>query len=97
MQKEETVLSIEFILLDSSPLKFALLAHCVEWQNRFTTLLKDMATKRLHDLIEFLKTNTVELVCSLFGIYYSPNHTVVKIAITWLNFFKSVKATYDAG
>ena len=56
-----------------------------------------MATKRLHDLIEFLKTNTVELVCSLFRIYNSPNYTVVKIAITWLNFLKSVKATYDAG
>uniref|UniRef100_H2ZI86 Dynein axonemal heavy chain 2 n=1 Tax=Ciona savignyi TaxID=51511 RepID=H2ZI86_CIOSA len=57
VQKEETVLNIEFVLLDCSPLKFALLSHCNEWQNKFTTLLKDMASQRLSELTEFLKTN----------------------------------------
>ncbi|XP_076804743.1 dynein axonemal heavy chain 2-like [Clavelina lepadiformis] len=57
VQKEDTVLNIEFVLLDCSPLKFALLSHCNEWQNKFTTLLKNMASQRLAELTEFLKTN----------------------------------------
>ena len=57
VQKEDTVLNIEFVLLDCSPLKFALLSHCNEWQNKFTTLLKNMATERLKELTAFLKEN----------------------------------------
>ncbi|KAI2662835.1 Dynein axonemal heavy chain 2 [Labeo rohita] len=34
VQKEETVLSLQFVLLDCSPLKFSLLQHCNEWQSK---------------------------------------------------------------
>lgn len=54
VQKEDTVLNIEFVLLDCSPLKVALVQHCNEWQNKFTHLLQEMATKDLNDLDNYL-------------------------------------------
>jgi len=56
-QKEETVLNIDFVLLDNSTLKFALLSHCNEWQNKFTTLLREMGSQKLQELHDFLKDN----------------------------------------
>lgn len=56
-QKEETVLNIDFVLLDNSPLKFALLGHCNEWQSKFTTLLREMGSQKLLELTNFLKDN----------------------------------------
>lgn len=60
VQSQETILSIQFILLDSSPLKNAILGHCLEWQNKFTSLLYEIATARLNELTDFLKTNSVK-------------------------------------
>ena len=57
MQKEETVLNIQFVLLDCSHLKFSLVQHCNEWQNKFTTLLKEMAARRLLELHTYLQEN----------------------------------------
>ncbi|XP_066267393.1 dynein axonemal heavy chain 2-like isoform X1 [Branchiostoma lanceolatum] len=57
VQKEETVLNIQFVLLDCSPLKFSLLNHCNEWQNKFTTLLSEMALATLNELHKYLKEN----------------------------------------
>lgn len=57
VQKEETVLNIQFVLLDCSHLKFSLVQHCNEWQNKFTTLLKEMAARRLLELHTYLKEN----------------------------------------
>lgn len=56
VQTQETVLSIQFVLLDCSPLKFAILGHCTEWQNKFTELLSEIATSRLKELHEYLTT-----------------------------------------
>ncbi|XP_062904770.1 dynein axonemal heavy chain 2 [Mobula hypostoma] len=57
VQKEETVVQIQFVLLDCSPLKFSLVQHCSEWQNKFTTLLSEMASNVLMDLLGFLEEN----------------------------------------
>ncbi|XP_063098619.1 dynein axonemal heavy chain 2 isoform X4 [Cavia porcellus] len=57
VQKEETVLNIQFVLLDCSHLKFSLVQHCNEWQNKFTSLLKEMAAKHLLDLHSYLQEN----------------------------------------
>ncbi|XP_037663927.1 dynein heavy chain 2, axonemal isoform X3 [Choloepus didactylus] len=57
VQKEETVLNIQFVMLDCSHLKFSLVQHCNEWQNKFTTLLKEMAVGRLLELHNYLKEN----------------------------------------
>lgn len=61
-QKEETVLNIDFVLLDNSPLKFALLSHCNEWQSKFTTLLREMGSQKLLELTHFLKDNAKKYV-----------------------------------
>ena len=45
----------EFVLLDCSPIKGAILAHCAEWQQRFHGLLLEMATKKLCDMYAFLE------------------------------------------
>jgi dynein heavy chain len=57
VQSQETILNIQFVLLDCSPLKFAILGHCQEWQNKFTTLLREIATSRLKELNTFLKVH----------------------------------------
>ncbi|XP_064639639.1 dynein axonemal heavy chain 2-like isoform X2 [Lineus longissimus] len=54
VQTQETILNIQFVLLDCSPLKFAILSHCQEWQNKFTTLLREIATSKLQGLHQFL-------------------------------------------
>ena len=57
VQTQETILNIQFVLLDCSPLKFSILAHCQEWQNKFTSLLYEIATAKLTDLHNFLRDN----------------------------------------
>ncbi|KAL2765787.1 dynein axonemal heavy chain 2 isoform 1 [Daubentonia madagascariensis] len=61
VQKEETVLNIQFVLLDCSHLKFSLVQHCNEWQNKFTTLLREMAAGRLLELHNYLKENAEKI------------------------------------
>jgi dynein heavy chain len=56
-QQQETILNIQFVLLDCSPLKFAILGHCQEWQNKFTNLLYEIATANLNELHSFIKDN----------------------------------------
>ncbi|TRY86536.1 hypothetical protein DNTS_031646 [Danionella cerebrum] len=61
VQKEETVLSLQFVLLDCSPLKFSLLQHCNEWQSKFTQLLSLMASSELKELHNFLQENALRV------------------------------------
>lgn len=63
---QETVLSIQFVLLDCSPLKFSILGHCQEWQNKFTELLSEIATTRLKELSTFL----ISMADKLVPLYY---------------------------
>ncbi|KAI8904300.1 dynein heavy chain and region D6 of dynein motor-domain-containing protein [Gorgonomyces haynaldii] len=49
-QKEETLTNINFVRLDCSPLKNALVAHCTAWQGKLTTLLNNNASTELHNL-----------------------------------------------
>ena len=56
VQMQETILTIQYVLLDSSPLKFAILAHCQEWQNKFTGLLYEIATSSLNDVNSYIDT-----------------------------------------
>ncbi|XP_040308873.1 dynein axonemal heavy chain 2 [Herpailurus yagouaroundi] len=61
VQKEETVLNIQFVLLDCSHLKFSLVQHCNEWQGKFTALLKEMAARHLLELHTYLRENTEKI------------------------------------
>ncbi|XP_042320298.1 dynein axonemal heavy chain 2-like [Sceloporus undulatus] len=60
-QKEETVLSIQFVLLDCSHLKAAVVQHCIEWQNKLTHLLNEMASSRLWELHTYLQDNAADV------------------------------------
>ncbi|KAI0228083.1 Dynein heavy chain 2, axonemal [Lamellibrachia satsuma] len=57
VQVQETILNIQFVLLDCSPLKFAILGHCQEWQNKFTSLLFEIATAKMRELHNYLVSN----------------------------------------
>ncbi|XP_063042411.1 dynein axonemal heavy chain 2 [Engraulis encrasicolus] len=72
VQKEETVLSVQFVLLDCAPLKFSLVQHCNEWQGKFTQLLSLMASTRLKELHAFLQENALRLS--------QPPQTLVELA-----------------
>ncbi|KAI5104428.1 dynein heavy chain 2, axonemal isoform X1 [Silurus meridionalis] len=61
VQKEETALSVQFVLLDCSPLKFSLLQHCNEWQNKFTQLLSLTAITSLKELHCYLQDSAQRL------------------------------------
>ncbi|KAM4749227.1 dynein axonemal heavy chain 2 [Rhinophrynus dorsalis] len=62
VQKQETVQHIQFVLLDCSHLKFALVQHCNEWQNKFTGLLSHMASGKLMELHSYLRNNADRLL-----------------------------------
>lgn len=62
VQKQDTINNVEFIVLDCSPLKFAILSHCNEWQSKFCNLLLDMASRRLSNLCSFMKDNAKKYV-----------------------------------
>ena len=60
-QKEETLTNINFVRLDCSPLKHALVAHCNQWQNKLTTLLNNNASSDLNSLNQMFIVNTEKL------------------------------------
>lgn len=62
IQIQETLQTIQFILLDCSRLKLSLLSHCHEWQNRFTALLLKLATQSLHKIIRYFDENTQKVM-----------------------------------
>ncbi|XP_036369342.1 dynein heavy chain 2, axonemal-like [Octopus sinensis] len=62
IQSKETVMNIDFVVLNCTPLKAAIQGHCIEWQNKLTGLLLELATTELTTLDTYIKTNT-ELVC----------------------------------
>ncbi|PIO38637.1 hypothetical protein AB205_0076840, partial [Aquarana catesbeiana] len=64
VQKQETVQNIQFVMLDCSQLKFALVQHCNEWQNKFTGLLRQMATEKLMELHAYLRDNAERVIRS---------------------------------
>ena len=64
-QKEDTITNISFIMLDSSQLKRSIQEHCKLWQDKFTTLLKEIASEKLTSLTQFFETHCEKL---LFGV-----------------------------
>ena len=60
-QKEETLTNINFVRLDCSPLKHALVSHCSSWQNKLTTLLNSIASTDLNNLHEMFAKRSEKL------------------------------------
>ncbi|KAI8923518.1 dynein heavy chain and region D6 of dynein motor-domain-containing protein [Entophlyctis helioformis] len=60
-QKEETLTNVNFVRLDCSPLKHALVAHCSAWQNKLTTLLNANAATELNNLHDMFSKKAEKL------------------------------------
>ncbi|KAJ3056563.1 Dynein heavy chain 2, axonemal [Rhizophlyctis rosea] len=60
-QKEETLTNINFVRLDCSPLKHALVSHCNAWQNKLTGLLNTNARTELMGLHEMFAKKSERL------------------------------------
>ncbi|XP_014680873.1 PREDICTED: dynein heavy chain 2, axonemal-like [Priapulus caudatus] len=58
VQSQETILNIQFVLLDCSLLKYSVLGHCSEWQNKFTALLAEIAANKLNEIHKYLEKNS---------------------------------------
>lgn len=68
IQQEETVVTIQFVMLDCSPLKSTLVQHCNEWQKRLTQLLSEIASTHLKELNDSMQSNANRYAT----ISYSP-------------------------
>lgn len=60
-EKEENLVGVQFLLLDSQSLKFAIVEHCRTWRVKFTTLLNERATADMVDLRALLAETTEKL------------------------------------
>jgi dynein heavy chain len=68
IETHETISIIQFMMLDCSPFKNAVLSHCQEWQHKLSQLLKKMAIHSLTELHNYLVDNG-----DRYGnIYYLP-------------------------
>ena len=61
IQAEETIVNMNFICIDCSPLKQAIVQHCVSWQGKYTSLLHGNALHELKELREIFSENTTRL------------------------------------
>lgn len=61
IQAEETIVNMNFICIDCSPLKQAIVGHCVSWQSKYTSLLHGNALNELKELREIFSDNTTRL------------------------------------
>lgn len=57
IEQEDSLVNIQAVQLDCSPLKSLLVQHCSEWQTKFTELLKDKATNRLKELYSLMQSS----------------------------------------
>jgi dynein heavy chain len=67
-QKEETLTNINFVKLDCSPLKNAIVAHCAAWQSKLTTLLNLNASNELNNIYELFAKKGDKLSSPIQGL-----------------------------
>ncbi|CAF0814718.1 unnamed protein product [Didymodactylos carnosus] len=64
VQSRDTLTTVQFVLVDCSPLKNALAIHCLEWQSKLTALLLKLATNSLQQLTNYIEDNSVSVMMS---------------------------------
>ncbi|KAK5609612.1 Dynein heavy chain 2, axonemal [Crenichthys baileyi] len=62
IQQEETVFTIQFVMLDCSPLKSSLVQDCGVWQKMLKQLLSQMASSCLQELYASMQNNADRLM-----------------------------------
>ncbi|XP_078792424.1 dynein axonemal heavy chain 2 isoform X2 [Oryzias latipes] len=60
-EHEETLLKMQFVMLDFSPLKLSIMQHCHMWQTKFTQLLGGLASSNLTGLYAYMEDNAKRL------------------------------------
>eukprot|EP00762_Andalucia_godoyi_P004499 ANDGO_05184.mRNA.1 Dynein-1-beta heavy chain len=61
IENEETTSVIDFLRVESGPLKNSLVSHCVQWENKFTQLLNTISIKELNTLYEYFSSNSAKV------------------------------------
>ena len=61
VQSEDMATNINFMKVDCTQLKAALVAHCIQWQNKLTSLLNENIKTELYSLHDSFDSATVEL------------------------------------
>ena len=51
--------TINFVLVDANSIKMSINRHCNEWQDKFTALLRNMATEKLRESTKFMHENAI--------------------------------------
>ena len=60
-EKHESMVPIDFLQLDNTPIKFSIVEHCALWRQKFTTLLYDRAVNDMNELRNMLADTTAKL------------------------------------
>lgn len=61
VHKEETIIAINFIMVDCSSLKFGIVEHCHIWQTKFSDLLFEQAANDIESLHAYMTTTSLAL------------------------------------
>ncbi|CAF1063283.1 unnamed protein product [Rotaria sordida] len=62
VQSRDTFATVQFVLIDCSPLKNALVVHCLQWQAKLTALLLKLATNGLEQLANYIEENSASVL-----------------------------------
>ncbi|CAF1579491.1 unnamed protein product, partial [Adineta steineri] len=62
VQSRDTLTTVQFVLVDCSPLKNALVVHCLQWQAKLTALLLKLATNSLQQLNNYIEENSASIM-----------------------------------
>lgn len=57
-QIQENTTDVHFIVLNSSELKKAIIAHCIEWQEKLCQLLYEMTVDKIEFIYSYTKINS---------------------------------------
>ena len=68
--RKETVVTVQFVVLDMSLLKQAIIDHVHDWIRRFVELLHTIATDNLNDMHSYIVNN-------------STKYVIAEVAIQW--------------
>lgn len=80
IEQEDSLVNIQAVQVDCSPLKSLLVQHCSDWQTKFTQLLKDKASSRLRELFSLMHSSDrwEERPPSFFKKGFYVKHNVLK-------------------
>ncbi|KAJ8936976.1 hypothetical protein NQ318_015640 [Aromia moschata] len=64
VQVQETVSAVHYLQINCADLKYAIVQHCIEWQEKLCGLLYKMTDMNIMELYEYIKFNSEQFVIS---------------------------------